>query len=178
MSWLAKLFGTSDGEIDGVRSSPSVRRIAGVLDGWEPDRAHHVAAFACVLARVAGADLEVDEEEIRVMEQRLVQVGGLDPEEARLAVELTLAQAGDRGASDQYLATREFRERSSRAERARLLDCAFAVAAADGRITGDESHVALSIAEELGFTRPEALGARSRWREHLAELESGERESR
>ncbi|MGH0033422.1 MAG: TerB family tellurite resistance protein [Myxococcota bacterium] len=165
MSWLERILGGGR-EAGGRASTASVRRIAEELDRWPPERAHHVAAFACVLARVAQADLQVDDQERRSMETQLAEVGGLDAEEARAAVELAVAQ----GATDHYLATREFKERSDKGERARLVDCAFAVAAADGSISADESHVALAVAEELGFSRPEALGLRLRWREHLAEL--------
>ena len=44
------------------------------------------------------------------------------------------------------------------------------MAASDGEISVTESHEVLAIAEELGFTRPQALGVRSGFREHLAEL--------
>jgi len=174
MSWLDRLLGGRvGGGADSVRSTESVRRIADRLDRLPSERAHFVAATACVLARVAGADLRVEPEEVREMERVLVEVGGLEAEEAALAVELALAQAEERGVTDQYLATREFRERSTKAERARLVECLFAVAAADGTITVDESHVALAVAEELGFTRPEAMGLRARWRDQLAELRKG-----
>jgi uncharacterized tellurite resistance protein B-like protein len=169
MGWLERILGGGSDEAGG-RAALSVRRIAERLDRWPADRAHHVAAFACVLARVASADLRIDDDEIREMERLLVKVGGLDAEESKAAVELAVAQAGERGATDHYLATRDFRERSSREERARMVDCAFAVAAADGSISVDESQVALAVAEELGFSRPEALGMRYRWKGHLAEL--------
>ena len=44
------------------------------------------------------------------------------------------------------------------------------VSRAFGEISTTESHEVLSIAEELGFTRPQAFGVRSQYREHLAEL--------
>lgn len=173
MGWLERILGgaTSGSSSGGGGGSiASVQEIARRLDRWPTDRAHHVAAFACVLARVASADMRIDEDEMRSMESHLVDIGGLDAEEARAAVELAVAQAETRGATDHYLATRDFRQRSNRDERARLVDCAFAVAAADGSITPDESSVALAVAEELGFTRSEALGLRYRWKDRLSEL--------
>jgi uncharacterized tellurite resistance protein B-like protein len=169
LTWLERILG-GDRARPHAGTTGSVRRIAERLDRWPAERAHHVAAFACVLARVASADLRIDADEIRAMESHLTDVAGLNAEEAHAAVELAVAQADTRGATDHYLATREFRDRSTREERARLVDCAFAVAAADGSITPDESSVALAVAEELGFSRPEAVGIRFRWREHLAEL--------
>jgi tellurite resistance protein len=45
------------------------------------------------------------------------------------------------------------------------------VAAADGTISGVESSVIQAIAEELGFTRAEANGLRSEYRDKLSELQ-------
>ena len=42
-----------------------MRRIAAELDRMEPERARFLASFAYVLARVAHADAEVSEEEVR-----------------------------------------------------------------------------------------------------------------
>lgn len=171
MSWLDRLMGGDDGGRGGSQGAPdSVRRVAERLDGLDDARAHQVAALACVLARVASADLQIADDERAAMERVLREHSGLSEEEARLAVEAASAQSERRGATEHYLATRAFRERSTRAERARLVDCVFAVAAADGRIGTDESHVGLGIAEELGFSRSEALGLRARWRDSLAEL--------
>ena len=55
-------------------------------------------------------------------------------------------------------------------ERVQLLDCAFAVAAADGAITAVETNECMRVAEELGFTREEALAVRSRFRDKLTLL--------
>ena len=74
------------------------------------------------------------------------------------------------GGSENYVVTREFRQIATPVQRAKLLECLFAVAASDGEISVTESHEVLAIAEELGFTRPQALGVRAGFREHLAEL--------
>ena len=76
----------------------------------------------------------------------------------------------DRAGSIVAVAQREFRQIATPAQRAQLLECLFAVAASDGEISVTERHEGLAIAEELGFTRPQALGVRSGFREHLAEL--------
>ena len=55
-------------------------------------------------------------------------------------------------------------------QRGKLLECLFAVAAADGSITSPESGEIVAIAEELGFTRAEANALRSTYREKLSEL--------
>ena len=60
----------------------------------------------------------------------------------------------------------------NRAQRGELLQCIYAVAAADGTITGAESAEILSIADELGFTRAEANTLRSAYRDKLSEFQT------
>src|SRR2546426_10303533 len=47
----------------------SIRRIVQALDRIEPRRAKQIAAFAFVLSRVAGADLDISHDEGREMER-------------------------------------------------------------------------------------------------------------
>jgi uncharacterized tellurite resistance protein B-like protein len=56
--------------------------------------------------------------------------------------------------------TREFKEISGDVERRELLDCLFAVSAADDAITGDEEAQVWQIASELGFSHREYIEAR------------------
>jgi uncharacterized tellurite resistance protein B-like protein len=51
--------------------------------------------------------------------------------------------------------TREFRRTSTPIQRAQLLECLYAVTAADGTISSAESREIAILAEELGFTRAE-----------------------
>jgi uncharacterized tellurite resistance protein B-like protein len=148
----------------------TVRRIAARLESLPPERARHLAAFAYVLARVAQADLAIDASESAEMERLVTGLGGLGPAEAALAVEIAKSQARLLGGTENYVVTREFRRIASAEERARLLECVYAVAAADGTISAVESAECAGIAEELGFTREEALAVRSRFRDKLSEL--------
>ncbi|MGI9432999.1 MAG: hypothetical protein ACR2PQ_12335, partial [Myxococcota bacterium] len=54
---------------DGPGDTETVRRIAARLERLPQEEARHLAAFAFVLARVAHADLEIDETEAREMER-------------------------------------------------------------------------------------------------------------
>jgi len=172
MSILRRFLGfdrTPSGGADGA--TESVRIISAELAGLEQETARFLAAFAYVLARVAHVDLEIDDAEVGEMERRIEGLGGLDASESRLVARLAAAQAGTLGGTENYLVTREFRKVSSRAQRTQLLECLFAVAAADGTISNAESTEVIAIAEELGFTRSEAFSVRAGWREHLAELQ-------
>lgn len=147
----------------------TVRRIAAQLERLEPEVARYLAAFAYVLARVGHADLHFAEEETAKMERIVAELTTLRPEEAALVVEIAKSQARLLGGTENYVVTREFRRIATREQRVQLLECLFAVAVADGLISGAESFEIACIAEELGFTRPELNGLRARWRDQLSE---------
>jgi uncharacterized tellurite resistance protein B-like protein len=148
----------------------ALRQIADRLEALPRDEAVRLAAFACVLVRVAHADLRIDEAESAAMQRIVAEEGGLDPAAAGLVVEIAKSRARRSGGTDDYLVTREYRRLSSREERAALLGCLFAVAAADDTISDAESQQILAIGEELGFTRAEVLSLRAAWREKISVL--------
>ena len=147
-----------------------MRRIAATLDALPPDEARHLAAFAYVLARVAVADLQVDEAETAKMQQVVAAHGNLPDAAAALVVEIAKSQAKLLGGTENYVVTREYVKISSREQRLDLLRCLFAIGAADGSISGAESAEIATIAEELGFTRAETNGLRAEYRSTLSEL--------
>ncbi len=149
----------------------SVRRIAANLERLEPGRAKYLAAFAYVLARVANADLDIDPTETEEMERSLAAISDLSESEIVLAVSIAKSQARLLGGTENYVVTREFRENSTPEQRGRLLQCLYAIAAADGTISTIESSEIVGIAEELGFTRAEANALKSQYREKLSVLQ-------
>ena len=153
--------------------SGSVRRIADRLERLDPDKARYLAAFAYVLARVAHADLEIDASETSEMERVVGTLAELSADEASLVVEIAKSQARLLGGTENYLVTREFRELADKQERARLLRCAFAVAAADGSISNLEGAEISRIAEELGFTPAETNALRAEFRDKLSVFQAG-----
>ena len=150
--------------------SATVRRIAERLERLEPDQARLLAAFAFVLARIANADLRIDAAETDEMVQIVEALAELPREQATLAVEIAKSQARLLGGTENYVVTREFRRLASPEQRAQLLQCLYAVAAADGTISGPESGEIRAIAAELGFTRAEANALRGAYRDKLSEL--------
>jgi uncharacterized tellurite resistance protein B-like protein len=169
MSMLLKFLGLG-GASDAAGAGGSLGRIAQTLDHLEPEKARFFAAFAYVLARVAGADLTIDVSEKAAMQESLTRLAGISDKEAALVVDIAGAHMHDLGGTENFIVTREFRRLSDRAQRIRLIECLCAVAAADDRITSDESAEILGIAEEIGLAREEALAIRSGWRDKLAEL--------
>ncbi len=148
----------------------SVRRIAAQLERLKPADAKFLASFAYVLARVASADLEISEEETAEMERIVTLLASLSEGEAALVVQIAKTQSHVLGDTENYVVTREFRRIASREQRVHLLQCLYAVAAADGTISGGETSVIASIAEELGFTRAEANALRAEYRDKLSVL--------
>ena len=99
------------------------------------------------------------------------ELTGLSEAEATLVVEIAQNQARSRGGTQNYVVTREFRRISTRAQRGKLLQCLYAVAASDGVISIEESAEIVRIGEELGFTRAEVNSLRGAYRDKLAEFQ-------
>ena len=153
------------------RESDTIRRIAGELEHLPADQAKYLASFAYVLARIANADLSIDASETAEMERIVHELAGLSAAEAALVVQIALSQARNLGGTQDYLVTRQFRMIASREQRADLLACLYAVAAADGTIRTEESAEIAKIGEELGFTRAESNSLRTQYRDKLAEFQ-------
>ena len=148
----------------------TVRRIAGALERMEPEKARFLAAFAYVLSRVAGADLEISAEETRTMEGLVRERAGLSGAEAALVVEIAKAQHRLFGGSENFVVTREFARIASREEKLSLLHAAFAVSSVDRSIVSREDTEIRKIASELGLDHAEFIAVKSRYREHLEVL--------
>jgi uncharacterized tellurite resistance protein B-like protein len=171
MSLLRMLgLGGSAGPAAEANETETVRRIAARLERLEPDQARYLACFAYVLARVANADLEIDASESREMEETVRRIASLSEAEAALVVEIAKNQTRLFGGTENYVVTREFRRISDKPQRTLLLQCVFAIAAADGSISGVENAEINAIAEELGFTGPETNALRSGFRDKLSVL--------
>jgi uncharacterized tellurite resistance protein B-like protein len=170
---LLRFLGVGGASRDATGETETVRRIAARLERLEPAQAKYLAAFAYVLARVANADLRIEESETAAMEEIVRETAGLSESEAALAVEIAKSQARLLGGTENYVVTREFKGIATPEQRARLLECLFEIAAADGTIATVESAEIAAIGEELGFTRPEINALRSAYRDRLAEFQKG-----
>lgn len=154
---LSNASAGKDGDTD------AVRRIVAELDALEPRQARYLAAFAYILGRVANADLTISAEESRAMEEIVARVGGVPAGQAVLVVQIAKSQNRLFGGTENFLVTREFNEISTRQQREHLVDCLFAVSAADDSISGAEEAQVRQIASELGFSHKEYVDLRSRW---------------
>lgn len=171
MSIIKKLFGSAGPE---PRPAPSeadtIRKIAGKLEHLDPVRARHIAAFAFILSRVAHADLDISDQEVRAMERIVQDWGGLQEEEAVLVVQIARHQNILFGGTDNFIVTREFKEKTTREQKIQLLHCLFAVSAADESISLVEEGSIAQISRELGFTHKEMIAIRSQYNDKRAVL--------
>ncbi|MFQ5350012.1 MAG: TerB family tellurite resistance protein [Thermoanaerobaculia bacterium] len=144
----------------GAGDTDTVRKIVSELEAMPRERARFVAAFAYILGRVAHADHHFSDEETTAMEEIVHRFGDLPEEQAVLVVQIAKSQNRLFGGTENFLVTREFREISSVDERRHLLDCMFAVSAADDSISTAEESQIRQIASELGFTHREYVQVR------------------
>jgi uncharacterized tellurite resistance protein B-like protein len=158
MSLLDRL--RNRGESGSRGDTDTVRRIVGELDKLEPSQARYLAAFAYVLSRVAGADSEFSDAETSTMIDLVSRAGNLPEAQAVVVVEIAKHQNRLFGGTENFLVTREFREVATGAQRQDLLQCLFAVSAADNTVTLDEEAQIWQIATELGISHEDYIQVR------------------
>lgn len=145
----------------------TVRRISRELDELDPDRARHVACFAYLLGRVAHADLDISDEETATMERLVREIAGLPETQAVLVVHMAKTHNELFGGTENFLVTREFAQIASVDERRALLECLYAVSAADESVSAQEDHEIRRIASELRLAHADFIAARGKYAEHL-----------
>jgi tellurite resistance protein len=153
----------------------AVRRIVARLETLPRDRARFLAGFAYVLGRAAQADLEITPEETRVMEELLAGRADLDEAQTVLVVEMAKMEARRNGATADYLVTREFAEQASLEEKLAVLHGCFAVTAASGNISAEESHVVSQIARELDVESHQLNEVRAEFVDQLSAIQAQRR---
>ena len=161
MSLIERFFGKSatGGKVDSADEG-AVRRIVDSLEALEPEKARFVASFAYILSRVANADRQISSEETTAMERIVRELGHLPEEQAILVVQIAKSQNRLFGGTENFIVTRDFRDHASREQKEELLDCLFAVSAADDSISSEEETQIRQIASELGFSHREYVRAR------------------
>jgi uncharacterized tellurite resistance protein B-like protein len=148
----------------------TIRKIASALDQMDPEQAKFIAAFAYLMSRVARADLILNPDEISVMEKIVMQQAGIPEEQAILVVQMAKTQNLLFGATENYLVTREFNKMATHQQKLGLLQCLFAVSAADYSIATIEDNEIAQIADELRIEHKDFIAVRSKFRSHLAVL--------
>ncbi|HUP54215.1 MAG TPA: TerB family tellurite resistance protein [Methylomirabilota bacterium] len=148
----------------------TVRRIVARLEEMPPERARLVASAAYTLARAAHADLEISADETAVMERELQAHGELDEATAVLVTEMAKLQANTVGGAEDYSVTREFANLASEEQRIDVLRACFAVGAASGSISAEESATLNQIASELRLETAVTAAIRAEFHERLSSV--------
>jgi uncharacterized tellurite resistance protein B-like protein len=148
----------------------TVRRIVARLDAMPPERARLVASAAYTLARAAHADLDVSDEETAAIERELQRDGALDEPTAVLVTEMAKLQAKTVGGTEDYVVTREFKAIATSEQRLDVMRACFAIGAASGTISAEESAVLNQIAGELDIDAAALNRIRAEYHDRLSSV--------
>jgi uncharacterized tellurite resistance protein B-like protein len=107
------------------------------------------------------------------MERAVIQHAGVPEEQAIIVIQIAKHQNALFGGTEDFLVTREFNKISTREQKLALVDCMYAVAAAEHLISVTEDNEIRQIASELRLDHPDVVAVRSRHRDHLAVLKEG-----
>ena len=150
-----------------------LRETLEALDHLEPARARHLAAFAYLLGRVANADQYVSPEETAAMEALVRKHGQLPEDQAMVVVQLAKTSNRLFGGTANFLVAREFSLVATYEQKLALMECLFALAAADDAISTAEEGEVHRIATELRIDRPDLIALRVAHQRHLPGVSRG-----
>lgn len=147
-----------------------VEKIVDQLDRMEPERARFIAAFAYILSRVAHADMRITQSETVAMERIVERRGGLSREQSLIVVQMAKSHSLLFGGTENFIVTRLMRDLATREEKLSLLDCLFAVSAADSGVSATESNLIRQVATELQMEHSDFIAVRARYHDQLSVL--------
>jgi tellurite resistance protein len=183
---LRRIFGTApqqqqagtraQASLDAVSTAAgetaTVRRIVSRLERMPIEQARLVASAAYTLARAAQADLEISPEETAAIEMELQAHESLDEPTAVLVTEMAKLQARTVGGTEDFIVTREFAALATDDQKIDVLRACFAVSAASGSISAEETAVLNQIANELSV-EPDVLNSiRSEFRDRMSSVQA------
>jgi tellurite resistance protein len=156
---------------DTVGETATVRRIVARLEAMPPEKARLIASAAYTLARAAHADLEISDEETAAIETELQREGSLDEATAVLVTQMAKLQAKTVGGTEDYVVTREFKALASADQRLDVLRGCYAISAASGNISAEETAVLNQIAGELDIDAVAVNAIRADYHDRLSSVQ-------
>lgn len=144
-----------------------VRRELGKLGR---ERVEYLAAFAGQLARVALADEKLSKDEEASIARILRERAHLDKGDVRLVLDLMHHESEALRGLRNHLLNRAFNECATPEQKLDLVDCLYAVAAADGSVANEEDREIRRVATALLVPHKELMAVRSRYKDRLAVL--------
>lgn len=151
-------------------SSRLHERIAEAFRDKEETFQIKAACLSGLMARIAFADLKIEETEKTVIKTSLTKWMNLSEEEASLMATLCLEEVKDLAGIENHLYCLPLRESLPENERYQILVTLFHVAAADGNVENLESEEIRNIAKGLLLEHKHFISARSTVLEYLGSL--------
>ncbi len=149
----------------------TVRRIVAKLESMPPEQARLIASAAYTLARAANADLDINDEETAAIERELQAGDALDEATAVLVTEMAKLQTKTVGGTEDYVVTREFKALATQDQKIQVLRACFAIGAANGTISAEETAVVNQIAGELDIDNATLNAIRADYHEQLSSVQ-------
>lgn len=140
------------------------------MQGADDADASIVGAVAVLLALVAHADRKLEDAEVQEIRRQLARVGGLSGEGVEGVLELLQQHQKALVGEGIHPSTRVLVDLCQHDMRLEVLDVLMDVAAADGRVSMDETNLLRRIAHGLGLSENEYLASQARYRDRLSVL--------
>jgi uncharacterized tellurite resistance protein B-like protein len=150
----------------------TVRRIVAKLEAMPPEQARLLASAAYTLARAANADLDISDEETATIERELQAGGTIDEATAVLVTEMAKLQAKTVGGPEDFSVTREFKALASDEQKLNMIRACFAIGAASGSISAEETAIVNEIAAELDIDAATLNAIRADFHEQLSSVQT------
>ena len=162
---------------DPAGDTATVRRIVAKLESMPTEQARLIASAAYTLARAANADLDISDEETAAIERELQSSEAIDEATAVLVTEIAKLQAKTVGGTEDYVVTREFKKLADDAQRIAIVRACFAVMAANGTISAEETGTINEIADELDIDADVLRSIRAEYHEKFSSVQQVRRVS-
>ena len=156
---------------DPAGDTATVRRIVAKLESMPPEQARLIASAAYTLARAANADLDISDEETAAIERELQSSEAIDEATAVLVTEMAKLQAKTVGGTEDYVVTREFKKLADDAQRIAIVRACYAVMAANGTISAEETGTINEIADELDIDEETLRSIRAEYHEKFSSVQ-------
>lgn len=160
-----------------AEADPFLRALHAQLQRLGPERLEYLAGFAGQLARVAEAEDGISTSEAAIIAAQLGAHGGLASAEAELVVELLREQFEVLRTVQNHLLNRAVNAHASAEEKETLIDCLYAVAAADRLVSDVEEAEIRRIADALLIPHSALMEIRGRYRDRLEVLQKLKRDT-
>ncbi|MEO8601784.1 MAG: TerB family tellurite resistance protein [bacterium] len=168
---LLSALGLTGGESSHVADS-FLGRLQAALARLGAERLEYLAGFAGQLARVANVEGGISAEEAAAMAAQLSAAGKLEATDAMVVVDLLRHEFDGLRAVQTHELSRAINAQATADEKLALVDCLYAVAAADRLVSDVEEQEIRRIADSLLVPHRVQMEIRGRYRDRLEVLQS------